>query len=232
MRYERILLDVDVQRDFFAPDGSCYKPEALDAAKNIRRLFGWARKLQMPVLSTVLRVKDGRRGPLAEVSHCVEGTDGEKRLSGTLMRRYVDLGMRGSTDLPDDIFDRYQQVIIERRHSDIFQHPRAERLLTELNTHTFIVCGAGSAGGVVEAVIGLRQRNFKIILAADAILDLGDPRAEMAWLRMLAKGAVPMSTAEIILAQQQKRSVPSVLSDALKEEISRLARRTNRALIG
>ncbi len=232
MRYERILLDVDVQRDFFVAGGSCYQPEATEAAKNIRRLFAWARKRQTPVLSTVVRVKDGRKSPLSDTPHCIEGSDGEKRISGTLMRRYVDMGMRGSTDLPDDIFQVYQQVIIEQRSTDIFQHVRAERLLSELQVDTFVVCGAGSAGGVAEAVIGLRQRNFKVILAADAILDLGDPRAEMAWLRMLAKGAVPLSTAEIIMAEQQKRPVQSVLNDTLRQEIGRLSRRTNRALTG
>ena len=198
MRYEKILLDIEAQRDFFSPGGSCYVPEASLAARRIRRLFRWARREQIPVLSTVLRVRPGRRGPLAPVPHCVEGTDGEKRIYGTLLRRHVDLGMRNTTDLPRDIFGEVQQVIFEKRHTDIFLHARAERLLTELDAGGFVVCGAGSARGIVEAVIGLRQRGFKMLLAADAILDLDDPRAEMAWLRMVAKGAVPLSTDEIV----------------------------------
>ena len=198
MHFERILLDVEAQRDFFSPGGSCYGPGSAAAARNVRRLFRWARGNRIPVISTVLRVRPRRRGPLAPVPHCVEGSDGEKRMSGALLPRHVDLGMRNSTDLPRDIFGQYQQVILEKRHTDIFLHARAERLLTELDADTLVVCGAGSARGVAEAVIGLRHRRFKIILAADAILDLGDPRAEMAWLRMVAKGAIPLSTAEIV----------------------------------
>jgi len=198
MRFERILMDIEVQRDFFSPGGSCYRPEAAAAARNIRRLFAWARRKQVPALSTVLRNRPGRKGPLAPVPHCVDGSDGEKRISGALLGRHVDLGIRSTTDLPQDIFNQHRQVIFEKRHTDIFKHARAERLLTELEADTFVVCGAGSAGGIVEAVIGLRHRGFEIILAADAILDLGDPRAEMAWLRMLAKKAVPLSTGEII----------------------------------
>lgn len=199
MRIDKMLMDIEVQRDFFAPGGSLYTPEAAQAARNVRRLFAWARKEHLPVLSCVLRQRAGHRGALADTPQCIEDTDGEKRLSGTLMRRCIDMGMRGSTDLPIDIYRDYQQVIFERRITDIFQHVRAERLLTELTIDTFIVCGAGAAAGIAEAVIGLRQRNIKVLLAADAILDLNDPRAEMAWLRMSAKGAVPLSTAEIIL---------------------------------
>ncbi len=198
MRYEKVLLDIEAQRDFFSPGGSCYKPEATIAAQNIRRLFRWARRRAVPVISTVLRVRAGRRGPLAPVPHCVEGTDGEKRISRTLLARHIDLGLRNTFDLPRDIFQHYQQVIFEKRATDIFAHARAERLLTELEAETFVVCGAGSAHGIVEAVVGLRQRNFKIILAADAIVDLDHPLAEMAWLRMVAKGAQPLSTAEIV----------------------------------
>lgn len=199
MRIDKVLMDIEVQRDFFAPGGSLYTPQNGAAARNVRRLFAWARKEHVPVLSCMLRQREGHRGALADAPHCIEDTEGEKRLSGTLMRRHIDMGMRGSTDLPIDIYRDYQQVIFERRITDIFRHARAERLLTELTVDTFIVCGAGAAAGIAEAVIGLRQRNIKVLMAADAILDLDDPRAEMAWLRMSAKGAVPLSTAEIIL---------------------------------
>lgn len=206
MRYERLLLDIEAQRDFFSPGGSCFARPSTAAARNIRRLYDWARKQSTPVMSVMLRVPHGKRGPLAQVPHCVEGTTGEQRISGALMANHIDLGLRGSTDLPREIFQQYQQVIFEARFTDIFQHPRIERLLTELEAETFIVCGAGSAHGIVEAVVGLRCRGFKIILAADAILDLEDPNAEMSWLRMTAKGAVPLSTEEILALPSPKRT--------------------------
>lgn len=196
--YERILFDMEAQRDFFSPGGSCFGEHSLEAARNIRRLFKWARRARIPVLSTMLRVRPGPPGPLARVPHCVDGTEGEKRISGALLARHIDLGIRNTTDLPEDIFERHQQVIFEKRHTDIFRHERAERLLTELSAGTFIICGAGTACGIVEAVAGLRHRGFGIILAPDAILDLDDPRSEMAWLRMLAKDAAPLGTQEII----------------------------------
>jgi len=116
--------------------------------------------------------------------------------------------MRNTTDLPQDLFGRYQQVIFEKRHTNIFLHARAERLLSQLEADTFVVCGAGSARGIVEAVLGLRHRQFKVVLAADAILDLADPAAEMAWLRMMAKGAIPLSTDEIVAPPRAPRRLP------------------------
>ena len=204
MTYDRILFDIEAQRDFFSPGGACYDAStSLPSARNIRTLFRWARQMEIPVLSTVLRVRPGRLGPLAKVPHCIDGSEGEKRISGTLLSRHIDLGIRNSTDLPGDLFEQYQQVIIEKRHPDIFKHARAERLMTELDPKTFIVCGAGTAQSILQAVVGMRHRGFEIVLASDAIVDLDDPDAEMAWLRMIAKGAKPMTTEEIIAPVRQ-----------------------------
>lgn len=156
MRFEKMLLDIEVQRDFFSPGGACFVRPHLQAARNVRRLFAWARRERVPVISTMLRVRPGRRGPLSPVPHCVDGTDGEKRISGALLRHYVNFGIRNVTDLPADVFGRYQQAIFEKRHTDIFAHARAERLFTQLQADTFVVCGAGSAAGIVQAVVGLR----------------------------------------------------------------------------
>ena len=202
---DRILLDIELQRDFFSPGGSCFERAHLAAARNVRRLFAWARRQRIGAISTMLRVRPGPSGPLAPVPHCVDGSNGEKRISGALLARHVDFGIRNTTDLPEDVFDRYQQIIFEKRHTDIFRHARAERLLTRLGGGTFVVFGAGTAGGIVEAVMGVIARGFKVQLATDAILDLNSPDAEFAWLRMLAKRAQPVTTDEIIGAPLRVR---------------------------
>jgi nicotinamidase-related amidase len=202
---DRMLLDIELQRDFFSPGGACFERVHLQAARNVRRLLAWARRQRLGAISTMLRIRRGRIGPLAPVPHCIEGTNGEKRISGALLARHVDFGIRNTTDLPEDVLERHQQIIFEKRHTDIFRHARAERLLTRLAGGTFVVFGAGAAGGVVEAVIGLIARGFKVQLATDAILDLDSREAEFAWLRMLAKGAEPMTTDEILGAARSVR---------------------------
>ncbi len=198
MNFDLVLLDIETQRDFFVPGGSCYRPSANNVRCNIYALFDWARANDQPVISTVLRIPGGRIGPLAEVPHCLEYGPGERKLHRTILRPYINLGLRNSTDLEADLFDRYRQVIFEKRHTNIFFHARAERLISELSRVSFVLCGAGVAGGVVQAALGLRNRGFGVILATDAVLDLGSPRAKMAYKQMYTKGVLFAKTRKII----------------------------------
>ena len=221
MDQDRILLDIETQQDFFGPAGSCYSPQADKAATNVLRLFGWARINEIPVVSTVLRVRQGERSPLSGVPHCIDGSEGEQKMAGTLMATRVNLGLRNTTDLPMDIFERFQQVIFEKRDTDIFLHARLERMITEMAPVTFIICGAGLARGIVQAAVGLRRRDFGVIVASDAVLDLGDPMAEMACLRMEAKNVVFAPTREIVTCRLARRHI--------RFRRSRLLRRRARA---
>lgn len=204
MNFDLILLDIETQRDFFDPAGSCYTSQAESARKNVHRLFRWARQNQQPVISTVLRVPPGRIGPLAPVPHCIEDTYGEEKLPRTIIKPYRNLGIQNTTDLPEDLLDTYRQIIFEKRHPDIFTHQRAERLITEMSRVSFVVCGAGVADGIVNSVVGLRSRGFGVILAMDAVVDLGNPGADMAYRRMMAKGVVFTRTREITVPHPKR----------------------------
>ena len=204
---ERILLDIETQRDFFDPDGRCYRPSAAKVATKIRRLFRWARKNKILVLSTVLRVRKGERSPLSILPHCIEGTEGEQKMTGTILPTRINLGLRNTTDLPRDIFSHYQQVIIEKRDTNIFSHARAERIITELPRCTFILCGAGVAHGIVQAAVGLRSRGFSVVLARDAVWDLYDPMAEMAYCRKEAKSVISAPTRCLITPQPTRKPI-------------------------
>jgi len=207
MYYERILMDLEVQRDLLSPTGRCYTRAAGPAAGNIRRLFKWARMNGIPVISTLLRLRRDRPGPLAGRPHCVDGTKGEEKLPGTILARTkrINFGLRNTTDLPENIFEHYQQVIFEKRCTDIFVHPRFERLITELDAGTFVLCGAGIARGIVQAAIGLRKRGFGVVLVTDASIDLGDPLAEMAMSRMETKGVIFRPTDKIVTPALRSR---------------------------
>ncbi len=198
---ERILLDIETQKDFFEVDGSCYVAGSSVVATRIYRLFDWARIEGVQVVSTVLRNRPGERSSMATVDHCVDGTRGEQKLERTILDSCINLGMRNSTDLPLDLFDSHQQVIFEKRNTDIFLHARIERLITELGRSTFMICGAGVTGPIAQAAIGLRMRGFAVVLASDAVVDFGDPEADMAYRRMLAKGVVFARTSQIVTAR-------------------------------
>jgi nicotinamidase-related amidase len=128
----------------------------------------------------------------------VDNTEGEQKMPRTTLARKINLGLLNTTDLPDHIFQQYQQVIFEKRAPDIFAHARIERLITELPPCTFVLCGAGVSTGIYKAAVGLRSRGFPVILARDAVLTIPPEWAHMAHLRMEAKGVVYATTDSII----------------------------------
>jgi len=204
MGYERILLDMEVQNDFFNRSGKFYSKSNTAVLKNIKELLKWARGQSVPVVSTLLRTSstsiEHDRPP-----YCVEGTDGELRVPRTVLPNHIAFGTRRTTDLPEAILDHYQHVIFEKRDLDILSSLRVERLLTQLSGNaTFILCGAGLARGISKAAITLRSRRFGVILASDAAADLGDPNADMALRRMAAKGVIFCPTAKIIAPKVQR----------------------------
>ncbi len=221
MELERILLDIETQQDFFRPDGALYNERSHPTLERITRLFEWVRRNDIPVMSTVLRVRPLDRGPFGEVPHCVDGTEGERKVPRTILPRRINMGLLNTTDLPANIFSRYQQVIFEKRDTDIFVHARAERLVTELRSATFIVCGAGAAHGIVQAVVGLRTRGFGVIVARDAVLDFDDEKSKMAVLRMEAKGAIFAPTSEIIAPTPKRRGLAAFRTPAAEKAKAR-----------
>ena len=210
MKQELVLLDIETQRDFFCRGGSCYTKRATAVASKVYDLFTWVRAYHIPVMSTVLRLRPGQGSILSDKPHCIEGTKGERKLSRTVLSKRIDLGIRNSTDLPVNIFEQYHQVIFEKRCPDIFAHARPERLISQIDAGTFVICGAGLAGGIVEAAVGLRNRGFAVIVASDAVVDL-DGDTAMARLRAEVKGVLFLTTRRIIAtypATQRRRRRP------------------------
>lgn len=198
MGTKRVLLDIEAQRDFFSRDGVLYRRDSSAVYRNIGRLFAWARTNNIRVISTLLRHRPGQRGALSDRPYCVDESNGERKMPRTILPRRVNLGLLNTTDLPDHIFKKYQQVIFEKRDADIFAHARIERLITELPPCTFVLCGAGVSDGIFQAAVGLRSRGFPVILASDAALTVHPDKARMADLRMEAKGVVYALTENIV----------------------------------
>ena len=83
----RVLLDIECQRDFFSRDGALYQPESSAVYRKICRLFSWARTNGIPVISTLLRLRPGQKGPLSATPYCVDDTEGEQKMPRTSLNR-------------------------------------------------------------------------------------------------------------------------------------------------
>ncbi|MCH9022615.1 MAG: isochorismatase family protein [Planctomycetes bacterium] len=166
-RLRRVLMDVDTQLDLLIPQADHVDAQLL---RNIRRLMAWGRLNHYPVISTVLSCRPGEsaKDPKAH-QLCVEGTRGQEKIGYSMLANPVRFKPDRYTDLPANLLKNHQQIIFEKRTVDIFNQPRADRLLTDLAADEFIVFGSELESAIQLTVLGLLSRRKKVTLVLDAI---------------------------------------------------------------
>ena len=177
LRKKRILIDVDTQRDFFVADGgSCIRNHRRVLA-NIRRVMAWARLKGVRVISTT------------RIASCGPESSGNAKIRYTLRNSFVAYPADGCTDLPRDLFQQYDQVILDKRCDNPFNEPRADRILSELNSDEFLVIGQDTEGAVKSTVLGLLARGKHVVVLTDAVGYHNKEAADISLRQMNAKGA-------------------------------------------
>ena len=191
-RRKKVIIDINTQNDFFLADGnSCIRNHRRILAR-IRRIMAWARRRNIPVIS-ICQANPGNNGD----DHCIDGTNGQKKLRYTLLNNHVSFAADGTTHLPQDVLRRHHQVILYKHCLDPFDEPRIERLLTEVNANEFIIIGATIEGAVAATALGLLHRGKKVVVVTDASGSLNKKQAEMAQRKIRAKGAKLIETRKI-----------------------------------
>ena len=187
-----IILDIDTQKDFLLYDGQACTKNHRRVLANIRRVMAWARVREVPVVSTSSVYEKGGNG-----DYCIEGTQGQEKVSYTLLNNRISFAADDQTSLPNDILHRYQQVILQKRCSDPFDEPIIERLLTELKVGEFILIGSCAEDAILTAALGLLQRGKKVTLVIDAVGWRNKREAEMAFRKIKTKGAKLIETKKL-----------------------------------
>ena len=184
LRRKRVLVDIDTQRDFFLADGSNCVRNHRRVLANIRRIMAWARLSNIRVISTARDFvgNDSAVHPRHDLANL-------KKLHYTVRNKSVSFNADGCTDLPRDIFKRYEQVILHKRRVDPFAEPRADRMLSELRVDEFLIIGALTEDAVKATVLGLLARRKRVTVLTDAIGGRDRNAAEVALRQMQAKGA-------------------------------------------
>jgi nicotinamidase-related amidase len=189
-RRKQILIDIDTQRDFLLAAGKACIRNHRRVLAHIRRMIAWARYRNVPIISTA-EIRPGGDGAL---SHCIDGTDGQKKVRYTLLNNRVSFIADGNTDLPRDMLRRYKQIILHKRCVDPFDEPRIDRLLSEVRANEFILVGASVEGAVKAMALGLLQRGKKVTVVSDAVGSHNKKEAKLALRKMEAKGAKLIET--------------------------------------
>ncbi|MCE5185773.1 MAG: cysteine hydrolase family protein [Planctomycetaceae bacterium] len=186
LKKKRILIDVDTQRDLFVADGKKCVRNHRRVLANIRRVMAWARKDHVRIISTAqAHLPEGHSKP----DFCVVGTEGISKLPYTLRHRRYTFEAGDGTDVPREMLNEFDQIILFKRTDDPFEEPRAERILTELKASEFVVIGGPAETSVLATVLGLMLRGKQVTVLTDAVGSLEKSAAEIAFRKMQAKGA-------------------------------------------
>ncbi len=170
-----VILDLNTQRDFLSTDGACAIFQAEKLHDPLRRLFSFAHKMRLPIVSTRLhhqQMPDPQRGPTRMV--CTPGTPGYQKMPFTQLRRRQEWPLDCGTDLPVEGFRLAQQFIFDLPNLNLFECPRLDRLLSEWTVERFLIIGCPLEWTVRTAVLGLLQRRHKVAVLSDC-LGMWDP---------------------------------------------------------
>ncbi|MHC4119216.1 MAG: cysteine hydrolase family protein [Planctomycetota bacterium] len=186
-RRKHVLLDIDTQRDFLLAAGNACVGNHAEVLANIRRIMAWARHQNIPIISTAEVHPDNNGSSL--VRYCIDGTEGQRKISYTLLRNRVSFPADTRNALPVDLLHAYGQVVLHKRCTDPFDEPTIERLLSELLINEFILIGAGAEDAVAATAVGLLHRGMNVRVVADAVGGQTSRAGKLALRKMKARGA-------------------------------------------
>ncbi len=191
-RRKQILVDIDTQKDFLLAGGKACIGNHRRVLAHIRRVMAWARYRNIQIISTA-EIHPNHNSE-SEISYCLDGTDGQKKIRYTLFKERVSFAADGNTDLPRDMLRRYKQVILHKRCVDPFDEPRIDRLLSEIRANEFILIGTSLEGAVEATALGLLKRGKKVTGVIDAVGSHNKREAKLALRKMETKGAKLIET--------------------------------------
>jgi nicotinamidase/pyrazinamidase len=191
------FLDVDTQRDFMLPTGALYVPGAERILPKLRRLFDFARKNEISILSSAdAHVADDpefKKFP----PHCVQGTEGQRKVDETLLPRPLIFQLQPVNRNLTEAVRKHQQIIVEKQSLDLFSNPIAERLMRVLPPRA-IVFGVATEYCVKMACIGLRRMGVQTVLITDAVRALA-PKTEKEAVEEMRRAGVEFIILDVLL---------------------------------
>lgn len=219
MSFERVFIDVDVQRDFCEPTGALYvsgSPNDL-----YRRLTAFAVERRIPILGSVDShawdawefASNANKGPHGEdprfPDHCVKGTAGWLKVEGTLppRHRFLPNVEACATDhvVHELATGATQGAYFEKEVYSLFANPLAERFVAGLVARAgvprpeLVVYGVATDYCVRAAALGLAERGYRTALVTDGVVGITQEGVRDALAAMQSAG-VRLTTAEEVFS--------------------------------
>ena len=191
------FLDIDTQRDFMVSSGALYVPGAERIIPKLRRLFDFARKNEIEIVSSVdAHIPDDPEFQHFP-AHCIQGTEGQHKLDETLLPRPLVLQNKPIDRNLMDAVRKHQQIIVEKQELDLFSNPVMERLIRVLPPRA-VVFGVTTEYCVKLACLGLRRFGVHTAVVSDAIRALA-PKTEKAALEEMQSAGVDFITLDVLM---------------------------------
>jgi len=198
-----VILDLNTQRDLLATDGAQPVFQAEKLHEPLRKLFTFAQRNQVPVISTRFNhlTTPGQKGAVGIAGPgkliCNPSGAGYQKMPFTNLRKRREWPLDCGTDLPVDGFRTTQQYVFDLPNLNLFECPRLDRLLSECTADMFLVAGMPLEWTVRTAVLGMLARRHKITMVSDG-LGMWDPyEGDMALRQVESKNVHWMTVEEI-----------------------------------
>ena len=205
-RWKRVVVDIDTQRCFFPDNGKAHIHNNRTVLANIRRVMAWTRLKHIYVVST-------KQVPVCYCNFRRGDTNDLNKIGYTLRNRRIQFDATDCTDLPNEILEQYDQVILCKRCIDPFEEPRADRMLTELEADEFILIGSLVESAIKATALGLLARRKNVRVLVDAACSDNKAAAKIALQQIRAKGAKLLDTQTLLgssaLHLARKQSYPN-----------------------
>lgn len=192
MKQLPVFLDVDTQVDFMLPEGSLYVPGVEEIIPNLKRLFAYAEKQHIPVLSSADAHPPDDPSFTQWPPHCVVGTPGQRRIPETSFQTATVVANRSGEFTAPAEWDG--QWIIEKTEYDVSTNPNFDDIVSSLENRRFVVFGVTTEFCVRGAVLALRSRVIPVDVVEDAIRGITPEAERQAIEEMRDAGAGFVST--------------------------------------
>ena len=191
-----VFVDIDTQFDFMDSRGNLYVPDAEDIVDNIKKLFDYAKKYKIKILSsTDAHMVDDPEFNLFP-AHCVKGTPGNQKIEASTCNDNITIENR-EQEITESIMD-HDQIIVESQTFDIFESTNTDKIVKKLDAQNFVVFGVATDYCVKAAVLGLLKRGYNVSLVADATTAITIKGEEQSLNEMKDAGAVYTTTKDVI----------------------------------
>jgi nicotinamidase/pyrazinamidase len=191
------FLDVDTQRDFMLSSGALYVRGAEKIIPKLRRLFDFARKNEISILSSMDAHIEADPEFQQFPPHCIQGTEGQRKIDETALPRPLIFQNKAVDRNLLEAVRKHPQIILEKQSLDLFSNPMTELLLRALPPRA-IVFGVATEHCVRLACLGLRRQKIQTVLITDAIRAIA-PKSEKEALEEMRNAGVEFITLETLM---------------------------------